>query len=155
MASRNDRMHDSGLTHNLFYVLCALCVGIWIISYFRTNEVQYLGLKDQPMLGVSYGSVYFGNFHDPPFAVGTWRCRHETVDFQMANIAYLAHKYRFMGFAYNRYSGRAGAWDIYIPLWFITSVSGSFAWFAWCKRKLQTASKAFPVEPNNKYNDLG
>jgi hypothetical protein len=128
------------ITRGLALALLALCVAVWVGSYWQYGGVVYTcGGVRFCALAVNCGRLLVeadypppnGHWHALRGAAFEWTKWDADMDF------------KFLGFGVMR---QARIVEMTVPLWFPTSLSGVLFWFVWRKTRSRLVDRAFPGE---------
>ena len=123
--------------------MCVVSVGAWVGSYFKQADVTHYGWWSQAhLVAINCGSIHLFVrnvlIYETP-----WRWRAEPARYGPADRAC---EYHFVGFGYNHDFVIGENWDVFVPLYFPTSLSALLLLFAWRRTRLKPVGTAFPVE---------
>jgi hypothetical protein len=131
-----------------FMLLCALCVGGWLTSYWQSINFMYGMQYHNYFLGIECGSVWLSSYDLQGPGSRDWGWSTYPPRRENSRMLYNWSQYHFAGFAWLLYPSGIHGWTAFVPFWFPTSLSTLVLWFAWKKTKRSPAG--FPVEASAK-----
>jgi hypothetical protein len=126
-----------------FVALCAVCLALWLTSFWLGAEIWLGGTTRWSRFILAGGRLVFDSISNESKSFHPWRFDHFNAEGERWEDHDKVCNFRFLGFTY--YHG-ANGYDVSIPLWAPTILTGLLLGLAWRKTKPRSQGAGFPVE---------
>lgn len=138
------------LYRGLALTLLTVCVVAWVGSYWQAYLIRYFERPTYISANLAVGRLDIQRFVVSPdqdlVVPGRW-----LFDERVPNRHdWRAWNYRGLGFSYQEPLPPLSGWELTIPFWFPTLLSGLGLLLSWRKTKPKQIGRAFPIEPTAK-----